>query len=114
MLLSIGKTTLYVIELSVGFETNINVNTERKRVKYNQLTRDLLSEYHDVRFINLPLSALGIFGNSCGPFIDMLKELDFEKPHINFAVQKLTTIIIGSTYYIFCMRNKPWGLTLTY
>ena len=54
MLLSIGETTLYMTELSVGFETNINVNAERKRVKYNQLTRDILSDYHDVRFINLP------------------------------------------------------------
>ena len=71
-------------------------------------TRDLLSDYHDVRFINLSLSALGIFRNSCEPFIDMFKELDFEKPHINFIVRKLTAIIIRLTYYIFCMRNKPW------
>ena len=30
MLLSIGKTTLYMIELTVGFETNLNSNAERK------------------------------------------------------------------------------------
>ena len=54
MLLSIGKTTL---ELSVGFETNLNVNAERKCDKYYQLTRDLSSEYRDVRFISLSLSA---------------------------------------------------------
>ena len=29
MLLSIGKTTLYVIELTVEFETNLNSNAER-------------------------------------------------------------------------------------
>ena len=86
MLLSIGKTTLYVIELSVGFETNLNVNVERKRDKYRQLTRDLSSEYHDVRFINRSLSVLGIFGNSCDPFIDMLKEQDFGEQHINFIL----------------------------
>ena len=31
MLLSIGKTTLYMIELTVGFETNLNCNAERKQ-----------------------------------------------------------------------------------
>ena len=35
------KTTLYRIELTVGFETNLNSNAERKHEKYHQLTRDL-------------------------------------------------------------------------
>ena len=96
-----------MIGLSVGFKTNLNVNTERKRDKYRQLIRDLSSEYHDVRFINLSLSVLGIFGNSCDPFIDVFKELDFVKQHLNFMMRKLTAIII-STYYLFCMRNKSW------
>ena len=108
MLLSIGKTTLYVIELTVGFETNLNSNAERKHEKYDQLTRDLSSDFHSVKFINLSLSALGIFGKSCEPFIDMCKELEFDKLHTEFIVRKLATIIIRSTYYIFCMRNKPW------
>ena len=47
--------------------------------KYCQLTRDLSSEYHDIRIINLSLNALAIISNSCDPFIDMLKKLDFEK-----------------------------------
>ena len=108
MLLSIGKTTLYVIELTVGFETNLNSNAERKHEKYYQLTRDLSSEFHSVKFINLSLSALGILGRSCESFIDMCKELEFDKLHTEFIVQTLSTIIIRSTYYIFCMRNKPW------
>ena len=28
--------------------------------------------------------------------------------NLNYAVRKITAIIIQSTYYIFCMRNKPW------
>ena len=31
MLLSIGKTTLYMTELTVGFEANLNINAERKQ-----------------------------------------------------------------------------------
>ena len=108
MLLSIGKTTLYVIELTVGFETNLNSNAERKHEKYDQLTRDLSSDFHSVTFINLSLSALGILGKSLKTFIDMCKELEFNKQHTDFIVRKLSTTIIRSTYYVFCMRNKPW------
>ena len=46
MLLFIGKTTLFMIELTVGFETNVNSNAERKHEKYHELTRDLSSDFH--------------------------------------------------------------------
>jgi len=108
MLLSIGKTTLYVIELTVWFQTNFNSNAEREHEKYYQLTRDLSSDFHCVKFINLSLSDLGIFGKLCEPFVDMCKELEFDKQHADFIVRKQSTIIIRSTYYIFCMCNKPW------
>ena len=45
MLLSIDKATLYVAELGVGFEANLNINVERKYGKYLQLTHDLSLEY---------------------------------------------------------------------
>ena len=77
MLLAIGKTTLYVNEISVGFETNLNINAERKNGKYLQLTRDLSSDNTDVTFINLSLSTLKIFAKSCEPLIDMCRELGF-------------------------------------
>jgi len=108
MLLSIGKTMLYVIELTVGFETNLSSNAERKHEKYYQLTRDLPSDFHSVKFINLSLSALGIFGKSCEPFIDMCNDLELNKQHTDFIVRKLSTIIMRSAYDIFCMRSKPW------
>ena len=63
MLLSIGKTMLYVIKLIVGFEINLNSNAERKHERYYQLTRDLLSDFHCVKFINPSLSALGFSAN---------------------------------------------------
>ena len=86
----------------------LNSNAERKHEKYYQLTRDLSSDCHSVKFINLSLSALGIFGKSCERFIDMCKELEFDKQHTDFIVRKLSTIIIRSTYYIFCMGNMLW------
>ena len=68
-----------MIELTVGFETNLNSNAGRKHEKYHQLTRDLSSDFHNVKLINLSLSALGNFGKSCEPCIDMCKELEFDK-----------------------------------
>ena len=64
VLLSIGKTTLYMIELTVGFETSLNSNAERKHEKYQQPIRDLSSDFHNIKFIILSLSSLGIFGKS--------------------------------------------------
>ena len=45
MFISIGSATIYIIELTVKFETNINLNAERKKDKYMQLTCDLSSRY---------------------------------------------------------------------
>ena len=70
-----------MIELTVGFETNLNSNAERKHEKYHRHTRDLSSDFHNIKFIHLSPSALGIFGKSCEPFIDMCKDLECDKQH---------------------------------
>ena len=108
MLISIGSATIYIIELTVGFYTNINLNAERKKDKYMQLTRDLSSKYCSINFIKLSISSLGIFGKSCSSFIDMCNDLNIDKQNLNYSLRKITAIIIRSTYFIFCMRNKPW------
>ena len=83
-----------MIELTVRFATNLSSNAKRKHEKYHRLTRDLSSDFHNIKFINLSLSALGIFGKSCEPFINMCKELEFDKQHTDFVVRKLSAIII--------------------
>ena len=64
MLLSACET-FYIIELTVGFETSLNINVERKHEKCRQLARDLSSDFHDVTLISLSISVLGTFGKSC-------------------------------------------------
>ena len=71
-------------ELTVVFETNLNSNAEKKHEKYHQLTRDRSPDFHNVKFINLSLSALGTFGKPCEPYIDMCKDLEFDKQHKDF------------------------------
>ena len=94
MLLSIGTDTLYIIELTVGFETNIDRNAERKHDRYLQLTHDLSSMYRCVRLSNLSTSSLEIFGNSCKSFTEMCNDLDVEKQHMKYILRKATHIII--------------------
>ena len=108
MLLSIEDKCLYIIELTVGFETNLERNAERKEIKYRPLLKQFENKYRKTKFINLSTSSLGMFGQASESFFDMCKELGIEQSHLNYIAIKMTTIIIRTTYYIFCMRNKPW------
>ena len=106
MLLSTANNIPYKIELNVGFETNIDKNASRKYEKYRNLIQELSSNYHKVKFLNTSISLLGIVGNSCDAYIQMYKDIDCEEKHLKYILKKLT-IIIRTTYYIVCMRNKP-------
>ena len=99
---------LYIIELTVGFETNLDNNSKRKEFKYRPLLRDLGNKYRLVKFVNLSISCLGIFGQSSDSFLRICKEVDIDQCHPNFVISKMSSIIIRTTYYIFCMTNKQW------
>jgi len=106
MLLSTADK-LYVIELTVGFETNLAKNARRKELKYRSLVTDLSNDYHSIEFITLSVSSLGIFGQSSESFL-MCTKLGFDNKHLNFIISTLSAIVTRTTYYIFCTRNKPW------
>ena len=98
---------LYVLELTIGFETNLYCNADRKRSKYAFLIYDLKGRYKSVTFVNLSISSLGIFSNSCFSFLDMCDSLSSDEEHKRYFISKVSTISIRTTYYIFCCRNKP-------
>ena len=99
---------VYIIELTVGFETNLANNAHRKELKYHSLVTYLANKYHSVEFINLSMSCLGTFGQTSASFLKMCTELGFDNQHLHFSISKLSAIAIHTTYYIFCMRNKSW------
>ena len=82
-------------------------NASRKFEKYHYLLHDLKSKYPLVKFVNLFISSLGIFGQSCNSFIEMCTDVSINTGHTNYIITKSTNIIIRTTYYIFCKRNKP-------
>ena len=101
MILSTANNILYITKLTVGFATNIDKNAIRKYEKYRNLIQELSTNYHKVKFINISISSLGIFRNSCDAYFQMYKGLDFEEKHLKYILKKLITIIIHTTYYIF-------------
>ena len=101
ILFSTAVNILYIIELTVGFETNLNINASHKELKYRPLQVDLDKAYDRIKFFNLYISSLGIFGNSSDYFLQMCHDIGINKHHLTFIVTKLSTIIIRTTYYIF-------------
>ena len=64
ILLSIEDKCLCIIELTVGFETNLERNSQRKEIKYGPLPIHFENTYRRVKFINLSTSSLSYFGQA--------------------------------------------------
>ena len=109
LLLVTGNNVLYILELTLGFKTNMQVNSIRKANKYNRLIKDLSSTYNKVTFINLSMGALGVMGSSCDSFLSLLQDLSFDKLVRKRIIMKTINIAIRTSYFIFCPRNKPWN-----
>ena len=109
LLLVTSDHRLFILELTVGYETNLDVNANRKREKYSNLIHSRSSAYSSIMFVNLSISSLGIFGLSCSSFIEMCNALDISEDHLRFMISKLSNLTIRTTYYIFCRRNKSWN-----
>ena len=111
LLLLTDKNILYILELTVGFETNIQNNSDRKATKYSSLINDLSFSYSKVQFVNLSMSAIGAMGSSCISLLSLLNDLHFDKTIQKRIIMKTMFSVVfslRSSYYIFCRRNKPW------
>ena len=111
LLLVIPDKCLYILELTVCFETNLRNNSHRKQLKYKtRLERKQQKNFNEVRYINMSMSALGVFDHLSKSFIDMLQDLNFDEATKNYLIRRTMTITIKTTYYIFCRRSKDWAL----
>ena len=108
LLLILPSNRLYVLELTVGYESNLYSNSIRKEKKYRKLMLELRFQYKEVRFVNLSMGALGVMSNSSSFFLDIMKDLHFDENTRKFIARRLMAISIRATYYIFCRRNKDW------
>ena len=108
LLLLIDAKRLYIREHTVGFETNIQSNSDRKAAKYSSLINDLSLSYSKVVFVNLSMGAIGVMGSSCNSLLSLLHELQFDKKITIRIIMKAMNISIRPSYYMFCRQNKPW------
>ena len=100
--------SLYVVELTVGFETNLRNNVQRKHAKYKDLIEDLNKQFKTVKFINISINSLGVLDKECSTLYTMLNTLGLDIKDQQYCTRKMISIAIRSTYYIFCCRNKEW------
>ena len=104
------KNNLYVLELTVGHETNTEKNEKRKKEKYEQLLRDgtLKRVYKEIKFINLVMTTAGIYSRESDQFFKMLQEMNADDTAVKYIASKLIEICIRPSNFIFCMRMKDW------
>jgi len=107
-----------ILELTVGFETNLSSNASRKTIKYQDLTVNLRQQYNAVKLISLSISTLGIISSLSTTFIDMPKDIKVENIHQAHILKRISAIAIRSNYFIFCRRGRDWNtpelLTVSY
>ena len=108
LLLKTKDDYLYILELTVGYETNLRNDIKRKQEKYSDVITERERHFKAVKFINLSFSALGVFDKESSAFLKMLNRLDVSENQTKYCIKKIINICIGSTYYIFCCRNNEW------
>ena len=108
LVLTIANKCIYILELTIGFESNLQTNATRKREKYQDLINKQLNYYEEAKFVNVSISSLGVFSETSLDLIEMLKDLEMDMHCRKYLVRKIINTCIRSTYYIFCKRNKEW------
>ena len=104
----VNDKTIALIELSVGFETNLSKNADAKQKRYERLLEELKTSYLEINYINLSMGAIGTFGKSCSNLKTVLQKYGLCGSDLNYTLQKMANVCIRTTYFIFCTRNKEW------
>ena len=104
----VNNTTVCLLELNVGFQSNIKDTSDSKAAKNHLLLTNLRTEYINIAFVNILMSALGIFGTSSDTFLQMLEDLNLNQDLTHHIIMKTPNIAIKCTYYIYCRRKKQW------
>jgi hypothetical protein len=66
-------------------------------------------KFWPVKFINLSISALGVFEKESSDFIQMLERLKSDKVHVKYIIRKIINIAIRTTYITFSVLETRIG-----
>ena len=71
MLMTLQNKCIYILELTIGYESNLKNNATRKREKYEDLIKEQQKHYEKVKFVNVSISSLSVFSESSSGLIEM-------------------------------------------
>ena len=93
----ISNSTLYLLELTVSYEANIDLNSKRKEENCRTLMDRLAQVYNSTQFVILSMGALGVYGETSTSVIKLLSDLGMNQKEIDFALCKICNICIRCT-----------------
>ena len=82
----------WILELSVGFETNLENNRNAKNLRYNALIQRLKTTYRKVKFINLSFGAIVVYSKSQSTFSDLFSDLEVDKALSSYELWKISNV----------------------
>ena len=97
-----------LLELTIGFGTNIELNSTRKGQKYKALVDKLKKSYDDVVYANISLGACGFIEKDSKKFLNIMTKLQIPETEIQYLTKSIINICIRTSYFVFCRRNKEW------
>ena len=91
------KRKLWIVELSVDFETNLMENISKKNIKYNLhygLVSKLRNTYKKVYYLNLSMGGIGVFYKSEPNLKKLYSDLKCDKDSVSYIISKLMNVCI--------------------
>ena len=97
----IQQKAVMLSELTIGFETNMELNSKRKHEKYKDLIDRLKKSYDDVIYANISMSACGFIEKDSKKFLDIMTKLKIPEKEIRYLTKSIINICIRTSYFTF-------------
>ena len=95
---------MYIIELTICFETNLKKSREYKSTRYQYLAENVFDKTKDIELILVEISSLGFYTEDIVSFKDLIKSLKQDSKRI---LDKLCETA-HTTYTIVVLRSGVW------
>ena len=102
----IKSRKVWVVELTVCFETNTKKSRDYKQTRYENLKRELQIECDDFEVIYFEVTTLGFISKDS--YKQMSKFLSECKTNVDRVIYKCMETSIRASFFVFCGRNKEW------
>ena len=73
MLITLQNNCVYILELTIGYESNLKNSATREREKSEHLIKEQQKHYQKVKFVNISITSLGVFSESSLGLIHIIR-----------------------------------------